>query len=79
MVSNSVVKKDNLTVTFVSETGHFQNLYRLVLYFRISSRRSVDTTIQQMIKFDVLSAFFVFLFTLFCSFKGSYKKEIYSF
>ena len=79
MVSNSVLKKNKLTLTFVSETERFQNMYRLVSYFRISSRKSVDITIQQMIKFDVLSASFIFLLTLFYSFKARYKKEIYSF
>ena len=79
MVSNSVLKKNKLTPTFVSETERFQNLYRLVSYFRISSKKSVDITIQQMVKFDVLSASFIFLLTLFYSFKGRYKKEIYSF
>ena len=79
MVSNLTLKKNKLTLTFVSETDRFQNLYRLVSYFRISSKKSVDTTIQQMIKFDVLSASFIFLLTLFYSFKTRYKKEIYSF
>ncbi len=79
MVSNSVLKKNKLTLTFVSETERFQNIYRLVSYFRISSKKSVDITIQQMVKFDVLSASFIFLLTLFYSFKGRYKKEIYSF
>ncbi|RYY00719.1 MAG: AAA family ATPase [Cyanobacteriota bacterium] len=79
MVSNSVLKKNKLALTFVSETERFQNMYRLVSYFRISSRKSVDITIQQMIKFDVLSASFIFLLTLFYSFKARYKKEIYSF
>ena len=79
MVSNSALKRNKLTPTFVSETDRFQNLYRFVSYFRISSKKSVDTTIQQMIKFDVLSASFIFLLTLFYSFKVRYKKEIYSF
>ena len=79
MVSNSVLKKNRLTLISVSETEHFQNLYRLISYFRISSKKSVDITIQQMVKFDVLSASFIFLLTLFYSFKARYKKEIYSF
>ena len=79
MVSNSALKRNKFTPTFVSETDRFQNLYRFLSYFRISSKKSVDTTIQQMIKFDVLSASFIFLLTLFYSFKARYKKEIYSF
>ena len=79
MVSNSALKRNKLTPTFVSETDRFQNLYHFVSYFRISSKKSVDTTIQQMIRFDVLSASFIFLLTLFYSFKARYKKEIYSF
>ena len=79
MVSNSALKKNKLTLTFVSETDRFQNMYRLISYFRIYSKKSVDITIQQMIKFDVLSASFIFLLTLFYSFKTRYKKEIYSF
>ena len=79
MASNSALKRNKLTLTFVSETARFQNLYRFVSYFRISSKKTVDTTIQQMIKFDVLSASFIFLLTLFYSFKVRYKKEIYSF
>ncbi len=79
MVSNSALKRNKLTPTFVPETDRFQNLYGFVSYFRISSKKSVDTTIQQMIKFDVLSASFIFLLTLFYSFKARYKKEIYSF
>ena len=79
MVSNSAVKKNKLTFAIVSETGRFQNIYHLISYFRVSSKKSVDITIQHMIKFDVLSASFIFLLTLFSSFKARYKKEIYSF
>ncbi len=82
MVSNSALKENKLTLTFVSETGRFQDLYRLVSYFsyfRFYSKKSVDITIQQMIKFDVLSASFIFLLTLFYSFKARYKEEVYSF